>query len=720
MLPHCQAFLRELNPETMEENVAQTPNAKDPLEDCLQVVLTFYGAHPDLKGLISETAKEPGPLKPPDIVKMAGKLDYIAEITNFTVGRLKKTQVPLIAILKDGSACVCLPQKTHQGKIYKPGEGIVETTVDSIAGQLTGETVVLYPRAAEGGISTEHMRKGHVTDWFWRPIAQYWPSYAEVLIASLFINLLALALPLYTLNVYDRVVVNFAEATLQVLFAGICIAFLFDFLFKLVRSYVLERVAADIGTKYDFDLMERLLLLNVPNMNLSVGERANLFREMQGIRDFYAQRLIPTIVDLPFVILFLLVIYMLAPPVVIVPIVGAVLVLAVNLLGQIPVNRATEKYFTAIQGKSTVMIETLAGMRAVKMFNAIGARLFDWQVASAASAQASRKNNFIMAIISNISLLMTNLVQATVVFYGVYEIHVGELSVGGLIACTILSARCMAPVMSLSGVIAQLQQTADVLESIDRIFRLPYEGQHATRKSPKGPFKGQIELQNVSYQYEGQVRPALYQVTMGIKPGDRVGLIGRSGAGKTTLARLVNGFLTAQEGSVMIDGFSIDAISPAELRRSIGFVPQDPFLFSGSIRHNILMGAGEVSDEMFERALKISGLDIVMQQTGQGLDTEVGETGDRLSGGQKQAISLARAVIRNPSVVIFDEPTTGMDSALEARVKETLTSFLKGRTFIMVTHRTSLLTLVNRLVLLDKGRVVADGPRDEILQKLGG
>lgn len=702
------------------DNRKATLSMRDPLEDALFTLLSFYGVQADVKGLLQTLPREQTVLRFDDFKLVGGAIGFEAQMKSVRGDKILKIEKPVLVRLDDDSVRIIFPQKTHQGKIYQPAAGMTGETLDDIIPRVTGDVLIFAPVQGEGGADTAHMQRGHKVDWFWRPITTYLPNYAEIIICSVFINLFVLALPLYTMNVYDRVVANFVQSTLIVLSIGVATALIFDFLFKVMRSYILERVAAEAGKTYDFELMDRLLKLRAGDIKLSIGERANLFREIQGIRDFYAAKLAPTLVDLPFFALFLSVVFMISPPVVLVPLIGAGLILLVNVVAQIPINRSTRQYFNAMQSKSSTMIETLAGMNTIKMFNAVGSRLFIWNQNVERTSNQAAQNQFIMSTASNFSMLVTHLVHVFVLFVGVYQIEAGNLTIGGLIACSIISGRAMGPIMGLSGVVARLKQSRDVLKTIDKIFALPYEDEKITAQGTKGPFKGKISLQNVSFQYDGQPKPAANEISLVINPGEKIGLIGRTGAGKSTLAQIMSGFIIPQKGSVLLDSFTLDSIPPTELRRDIGFVPQEAFFFSGSIRDNIILDQGHVDQDVLNRAIEISGLDLVLEQTGQGLDMEVGEGGSHLSGGQKQAIALARTLVRDPKVIILDEPTTGMDTVLENRVRSALATYLKDKTFIMVTHRTTLLPLVDRLVVMDNGRVVGDGPRDEILKKLSG
>lgn len=693
---------------------------KEPLVACLQVVLSFYGMHADIDGLIDDSAREDATFTIKDLPSLAKKMNFSYEEGVLSIDELKSVVFPCVIPLKDGTLCVHFPEKTHGGKIYKPEIGVIEERLSDFVELFEGKVYVMTPKKSTTDMSISHMIRGHAVDWFWQPIVTYWPRYMEVVLCSLFINLFVVALPLFTLNVYDRVVPNYATATLVALTIGISIALFFDFFFKTARSYILERVASKVGAQYDFDLMERLLHIKTQELNFSLGEKVNIFRELQSIRDFYATRLAPTVVDVPFLLLFLGIIFLISPVLVIPPVLGSIIIFTVNLIMQVPNNRATEQYFSSMQNKSSTLVETLSGSETFRMFNAVGSRLFRWSIAATRAAEATRYNQFIRANIANFSMTTLHFVHVFVVFLGVFEIQSGHLTIGGLIACSILSGRAIAPIMSLSNVLTNLRQSLDVLTTIDKMFQLDHEQDDIAKTSPKGPFEGKIELRNVVFQYGAQTRPALNDVSFTVNPGEKVGFIGRTGAGKSTTAKLISGFLMPEKGEVLIDDFSIDTIAPTELRRTIGIVPQKSFFFNGTIRENVLVGREDIDPKSLERAVELSGLDIVMKQTGLGLDMEVGENGDRLSGGQQQAISLARAFIRDPQILIFDEPTNGMDSVLEGRVKQALSEFLKDRTFIMVTHRTTLLPLVDKLVFMDGGKVAMYGARDEVLKKLSG
>lgn len=700
------------------KNQALANKCEDPLAKCLQVVLGFFGINADLNGLKTQLAREPGPLTLDDLDAVGERLQFSSRVESLELSEVSNAPTPVILLGSNNEPCVYVPRPGQVGRMYFPGLGFQKADLSTYVDQYAGKALSIRLNQEKVVADTEHMSEERAIDWFWQPIFGHISSFGEVLLCSLFINLFVIALPLFTLNVYDSVIPNFAEATLYVLGIGVGIALLFDFLLKTMRSYILERVAARVGAGFDGTLMQRLMMVNTEHMSLSVGERSNLFRELQGIREFYASRFVPTLVDLPFFLLFLFVIYMISPPLTVIPVVGALVIIVFNMAIQIPINRSTADHFSSMQKKSTLMIESLAGLQNFKLFNAVGDRLYKWNYVSKRAAETTRKNQFLFSAVQNLSLTVMHMVHVFIVVFGVYQIQSGNLTIGGLIACTILSGRAIAPIMNLSGVVSRWKQSRDVLKTIDALFSLPNENDASCQRSPKGPLKGAIQLEQLSYQYQKQVRPALRDISLSIKPGERVGLIGPSGAGKSTLAGVLSGLLTEYQGDIFFGNYSLRAIPPAELRRTVAVVPQFPFFISGTIRENMLMGRSDVSEAAIKYAARVSGVEEIIKHCGQGLDTEVGEGGSRLSGGQRQAISIARIILRNPRVIIFDEPTTGLDSVLEEHFRTHMAEYLKGRTLILVTHRTSLLSLVDRLVLLDNGKMLADGPTEAVLKKL--
>jgi ATP-binding cassette subfamily C protein LapB len=341
-----------------------------------------------------------------------------------------------------------------------------------------------------------------------------------------------------------------------------------------------------------------------------------------------------------------------------------------------------------------------------------------WERCVAAAAHAANSSRFVSGLTVTFTSLASNLVTVFVVILGVYEIGAGRLTTGALVACSILAGRAMAPLAQVAGVLSRYHQSRAALENLDQVMRLPTERPAHRRYLHRPQLAGEIEFKGVTFTYPRQKLPALADVSFHLRPGERVGLIGRVGSGKTTVEKLVLGLYEPERGVVLADGTELRQIDPADLRRNIGCVPQDLFLFQGTLRENIAMGAPHVDDAAVLRAARIAGVDDFVSRHPMGYDMIVGERGETLSGGQRQAIAIARALLLDPPLLVLDEPTSFMDNAAESRFKARLTGELGGRTLLLITHRASLLSLVDRLIVLDGGRLIADGPREQVLKLL--
>ena len=692
------------------------------LAECAHYIVNYYGIEIDYEGILSQLDFAAGAFDFDALKKFSNKIGARLKSKKMSIKDIISINVPLILEIDKKHHVVFRPGLGGQTEFKMPG--VTEAEQEKLEKKLekfSGRVYILYPDGENNDLDIEHMIKGNRLDWFWKPLQEYKGYYFEILVAAFFINVFALVMPVYTLNVYDRVIANFAESTLIVLAVGVFVVLMFDFVFKNVRGYILERIASNLGNKHDRDLMEKFMLIKTPALNLTVGEKANLFNELQGIRDFYSTKLVPAFVDFPFFLLFVGVIYYIAPAVAYVPLVAAAIIIVMDIFIQLPLTYSIQRYFTTMQRKATLMIETLSGLKTAQMFNGVGYRLFKWNLESARAFDARRYNQIIAGFINNFSVLLMNLSNVFIVFLGVYEINEGNLTIGGLIACSILSGRALAPVMNMSNIMSNYKMTKDVLQTIDGIFQLPDDNiYNRGLGAKKDKFDGEIEAKDLSFKYPKQENFAIENISFQIKPGEKIGLVGRTGAGKSTLANIILGLFPPSHGMVFYDGFMVQSIASTELRRNIGYIPQESFFFRGTIKDNIMMGRDEKFEENLDEVLDISGVAMILQQTGMGLDAELTENGNNLSGGQRQAIAIARALITKPNILLMDEPTTGMDMMLEQHIKVSMKKYLEKRTLVMITHRTSLMPLIDRILLLDKGKLVADGPRDEILAVLSG
>lgn len=701
--------------------MAQTDSfetSHDPLWRSLERILSFYQLRMEKALAASQVAIDwSKPLTPSDIMLIGRHLGLEVALHALAGVDIASLTKPALIMLPEKKSLVALPKAGEVPALWVP-EGDID--VDALCASRRKDLYVIeFERKA--GVVTQEESDEKKADWFWGLLRREGRAYFDIGLATFFINLFILITPLFSMTVFDRVVPNHAYETLTALTIGILLAFVFNLGFKLIRGHVLGEVVARVSSKLDTEFMDQLLRLNIPAHKLTVGERFDLFNQLQGLRDFFASRLVPAIVDLPFFLLFLVVVFIISPAVSIVVIIGVVLMLINGTICRIKVNSTSKQNFRESRGRNAALVEMLTGAPTIRMFNAVGSQLYRWQRLVERSSETARNSQHAAGVADDLSLTIMSLVSIFVIVVGVHEIDTGNLSMGGLVACNILVSRTLSPIMTLAAVLGRLRQSLDSLKMVDNIFHMPSEPKLSAAYEPKGPFRGGMQLRDVTFYHPAQIYPTLYHFNLEIKPGDRIGIIGRTGAGKSTVTRLLDGSLTPQSGQIFADGLVLDAIHPAEWRQSLGIVPQEPYVFSGTLRENILLGTqNEVDEGWLKQVLAMSGLDLLMQQAGYGLDFNIGEAGSRLSGGQRQSLAIARALVRKPNILLLDEPTNGMDSDLEMRVATALRNYAQDKTMVLVTHRTTLLGLVNRLVLIDRGAVAADGAPDDVIRRLSG
>ena len=554
--------------------------------------------------------------------------------------------------------------------------------------------------------------------WFWQHLLNAKPDIIRVGVLTLFINLFIILVPMYAMNVYNRVIPNFAVETLFVLSIGIVLIFLFDALFKMARVYILESMGKKIGTLLEEETLKRILLIQSGHDHLLAGSKANLFREVTQIRDFFMSKSIAMALDLPFVFLTLLVIYLISPSIAVMTFVCALVVIGINLAFQVAIFGWSKKLFHDGQMKHNFLFETIKGIETLKLNNAITKRLFKWRQLVNFYNFVNLKIQMHSNVAMNLSAIVMQLATVLTLVIGVYEIQDKNLTIGALVALGILVSRAMIPVVNISTILMKYKEFKEALESINRFWHLPLETQKSIEIGVQ-TLEGEIEFNNVTYTYAGSKNPSLFNATFKIKAGEKVGFIGRTGAGKSTILKLLSGLDTPQTGTVHIDGHEINTLHPVELRSHIGIMPQEPFLFAGTLKDNIEIGIN-IGKERLIKLLKMTGLDELVKRSGEGENFQVGENGNRLSVGQRHLVGLARALINDPSIVILDEPTTGMDIGLEKEMVDHLKPMLQTKTLLVITHRFAALELVDRVIVVNNGRLVADGPKDEILRQLQG
>ena len=553
-------------------------------------------------------------------------------------------------------------------------------------------------------------------EWFWNPVKKFWRSYIEIGFLTFFINIFALAVPLFTMSVYDRVVPNNATETLFVLAIGVVIILLFDVYFKSVRNHIIEKVGKELGVYLEEELLKRVLSIQAQYDNMLVGTKANLFRELAQIKDFFATKSVVQVIDLPFFFLAITVIFIISPMVALVPFTAAILVLLFNIVMQIPISNLSKKNIENVQAKHSYLVETIQGSEIIKLSNARSTKLFNWRNIIAVTDSITYKIQSLNVFSLNLSQTVIQFVTMLVIVVGVFEIASKNLTVGGLIAVTILSSRAMVPIIQTSMMAIKFKEIKESLNNINDFWHLPLENDKNIEIG-LGKIKGNIEFSNVEFYYKNSKYPSLENCNIKIKEGEKVGIIGQTGAGKSTFLRILTGLDSPTKGSVYLDGHEISTVHPIEIRQNIGVMPQEPFLFSGTLKENIELST-PVSKERLMQLIKITGLEDLVKKSGQGDGLQVGERGCNLSVGQRHLVALARAILNDPPILLLDEPTTGLDVGLEKSLINHMKQILQNKTLIVITHRFAALELVDRVIVLNQGKVVADGPRDSVLAAL--
>ncbi|HEX6113396.1 MAG TPA: type I secretion system permease/ATPase [Geminicoccaceae bacterium] len=692
----------------------------DALLGCLVILTRLLERPSSAEALTAGLPLADGQLSPDLAVRAVERAGFSARLVRQPLGRISELTLPCVLLLEDRTACVLvalLPGARALVAVPESGGGTIELPLARIAERYVGYALFARPQLRFDR-RAEQVGDARPQSWFWGTLAQAWPIYSEVLLAAMLINLFALASPLFIMNVYDRVVPNQAIETLWVLAVGVVTVFVFDFLLRNLRAYFVDGAGRIADLKLASRIFEQVMGIRMAARPASAGAFANNLREFESLRDFFTSATVVTLVDLPFVLLFIGIVWLIGGPVALVPAVAVPLVIGFGLIIQAPLNRVVRRTFQEAAQKHGVLVESIGGLETIKSIGAEGRMQRHWEQFVGATARSGTRARLLSGLVVNVALLAQNLVTVGVVIFGVYRIAEGLMTVGALVACTIITSRAMAPLAQVAGILTRYHQARAAYDALDRIMELPVERPAQSRFLHRPQLQGELAFKDVTFSYPGQKQPALDKVSFVIKPGERVGLIGRIGSGKTTVEKLALGLYEPDRGAVLIDGTDLRQIDPADLRRNIGCVLQDVCLFHGTIRDNITLGAPFADDQAVLRAARIAGLEDFLARHPLGFDLNVGERGERLSGGQRQAVALARALLPDPPILMLDEPSSAMDNGAEARLKQRLEQILPGKTLLLVTHRASLLSLVERLVVLDGGRVAADGPRDEVLKAL--
>ena len=560
--------------------------------------------------------------------------------------------------------------------------------------------------------------------WFWKVIWRFKGYYYQVILATFIINFLALVSSLYVMNVYDRVIPNQAYETLWVLSIGVMLAILFEFLAKMIRGHLTDIAGKKADLIISSAIFRRMMALRLADRPASAGSYANNLREFESVREFMTSASLLVLVDLPFLLLFITVIFIVGGKLAIVPAIIIPIIIIVGFIVQRPLSRYINESMKESSQRQGLAVEALEGIETLKTNNATGWAQQRWDTYTAKTSASSIKVKDTANFMINFSVAMQQLNTVFLVLFGTYLIHnentAERITMGALIAAVILSGRALSPLAQVAGLATRFQQAKLALEGLNNIIERPIERVPERKYISPSNIQGNITFENTCFQYQEDGKPAVSNLNLQIRAGEKIGILGRIGSGKSTMLKLASGLYDGSTGNVMLDNIDMRQIDPNFLRSQILLLSQSPRLFLGTLRENMDLARsdGYSSDQELLEALQRFGLDKIIRSHPKGLDMPLGEDGLGLSGGQKQIIALARMTLRNPRIVLLDEPTTGLDQATERMSLQAISQWAQDKTLLVVTHRPQVLQIVNRIIVMDEGKVVMDGPRDLVLQRL--
>jgi len=631
--------------------------------------------------------------------------------------------LPVILLLAHGQSCIleAFNEDRTEVKVIYPGESALEEWVGIEA--LTEEYLgfaFLLKRELPQEERENFVHKQHKKHWFWDTLKLSWPIYKDVLLASLLVNLFVLASPLFTMNVYDRVIPNNATETLLVFALGVVTVYILDAFLKFFRTRMLEIAAKKSDVVMSSIIFEKVLDLKMAMHPKSVGSFASNIRDFDAIRSFLTNATMAVVIDLPFAIIFLLVIYYIGGMIVIIPVTMMLLILLYALIIRKPLERSIESTHEASARKNGILIESLHNIETIKTQGMSGQVQWQWEESVGEIAKKSLHSRLLSSSVPTITGFLVQLTTVLIVIYGVFMIKDLELTMGGLIGIVILAGRTVAPMGQVAALLTNYSDAKSAYDVINTITSQPMERLSDQHFIERDTFKGKIEFKNVTFSYPESDVPALKEVSFVIHPGEHVGIIGRIGSGKSTIEKLILKLYDPDEGSILIDDVDIAQIDPARLRKYIGYVSQDISLFRGTVKDNILHRAPVESDEKLLKVAQLSGVDEFIKRHPMGFNMPIGERGQGLSGGQRQSIGIARALISNAPVMLLDEPTNALDQLSESQLMGHFAEAFKDKSLILVTQKLALLATTPRVIVMHEGKVYLDGQRDTVLKALQG
>lgn len=693
----------------------------DPLLECLVFLTSYYGRARSARALTAGLAYGEGNMGPDLFCEAADKIDLKAKVVRREkIKKILTPVLPAVLILKDGQACVLLKisKDEHSATIWSPetsSERSVKLT--ELKEVYTGYAIYVHPKPEFTDPQAPHLEDSD-RHWFWGPVLECKGIYARTALAAILINLFGLTSPIFIMNIYNRVIPNNAIETGWVLGLGALTVFVFDFIMRNLRGYFIDLAGRRIDIIAGRRIYDQLLNIKLAERPTSSGSFANMLRDFDSVRDFITSATLTTVIDLPFTFLFLFVIWLLGGPVALILAVLILIVFIAGMLLQIPLKALVKKSTKSAEAKHGLLIETIHGLETIKAVGADGRLRERYGRYIAENSGYSQGSRFVSGMGVNISSWVQQTASIFIVLMGMYMVKDSEMSIGALIAVVLLGGRAIAPIGQMANLMSRYHGARTALKTLNKIMSKPVERPAKTQFLHRPNLKGKITFRKVSFIYPHTNRKVIDGASFIINEGEKVGLIGRIGSGKSTLARLAMGLYDPSEGTILFDDTDYRQIDPADLRRNVAYIAQDVVLFHGTVRDNITASMPHAGEEDILAAAEASGVHDFISHHPMGYDAPVGERGEGLSGGQRQCVALARAMLLKPNIYICDEPTNAMDTQAETVFSKHIEEQTQDKTLILITHRHHLLALVDRLIMIDQGRVIMDGERDKVLQAI--
>lgn len=640
--------------------------------------------------------------------------------TNFSAEVINPWRLPVLVEFQDGQVGV-IDKVDAEGNLsiqFSGDQGLSQMLASDTLAEHVRHVYILRPEKSVPDARVDEYVKPYEDNWFWSIVLRDWKRYIDVMFASLMANILALATILFSMNVYDRVIPAQSVPTLWVLAGGVLIAAIFEFSLRVARIYLSDIV----GKRADLRISDRVyghaLRIKNSERSKSTGTFISQIRELEGVRELVTSTTISAIADLPFFLLFLGVFWVIGGNLFWVMLIVVPLMIIPGILAQKPLAKLANEGMREGAIRNAMLVESVQGIEDIKLLRAEARFQNQWNHMNEVSADIAMRQRKIVGVMTAWTQKIQGLTFAIVVLVGCFAVMDGEMTTGALVACSILSSRMLAPISQIAGVLGRLQQAKVAKQGLDELMKKPVDQPEHSHLIHRPVLNGHYELSGVSFKYgEDDPKPTLMVPKLEIKAGEKIAILGRNGAGKSTLLQLFSGMQTPNQGKIKLDGVELGLIDPADVRRDMGLLNQNAHLFFGTVRENLTLGAPLANDDDILQALRITGALAFVQEKKEGLDHLILEGGVGFSGGQKQALLLARLLLRQPNILLLDEPTAAIDDVSEKQLIDHLKMWLGHRTLVVATHRRAVLELVDRIIVVNDGKIVMDGPRDQILNQ---